>query len=117
MKLLKCNNTNRLDLHQVCEMIADGSSLAQMWAKFERSCNVIMIEPLVLKIKNGEMRPDVNRVTINGRKWIASLFHPNLLSEKLICNITHYEASIQDQHLAALKSIFEKRKRPFKEEE
>tara|TARA_B100001093_G_C26586948_1_gene909795 strand:- start:237 stop:392 length:156 start_codon:yes stop_codon:yes gene_type:complete len=35
----------------------------------------------------------------------------------LIGNITHYEASIQDQHLAALKSIFEKRKRPFKEEE
>ena len=140
----KLQRLDRLDLDEVCEMIADGCSLAQIGVKFDWSRNVIwkflhkneehrqaylavlkergfyhtnMIEPLVLKIKNGEMRPDVNRVTINSRKWIASLSHPNLLSEKLICNITHYEASIQDQHLAALKSIFEKRKRPFKEEE
>ena len=33
------------------------------------------------------MRPDVARVAIDGRKWIASRFHPNLLSEKLIGNI------------------------------
>ena len=85
----------RLDLDEVCEMIADGCSLAQIGTKFDRSRNVIwkflhkneehrqaylavlkergfyhtnMIEPLVLKIKNGEMRPDVNRVTINSRK-------------------------------------------------
>ena len=41
----------------------------------------------------------------------------HLLSEKLIGNITHHEANIQDQHLAALKSIVQKRKRQFKEEE
>ena len=76
-----------------------------------------MIERLVLKVENGEMRPDVARVAIDGRKWIASRFHPNLLSEKLIGNITHHEANIQDQHLAALKSIVEKRKRQIKEEE
>ena len=133
-----------LELDEVCEMIADGHSLAQIGAKFERSRNVIwkflhkneehrqaylaalqergfhhanMIERLVLKVENGEMRPDVARVAIDGRKWIASRFHPNLLSEKLIGNITHHEANIQDQHLAALKSIVEKRKRQFKEEE
>ena len=76
-----------------------------------------MIERLVLKVENGEMRPDVARVAIDGRKWIASRFHPNLLSEELIGNITHYEANIQDQHLVAFKSIVEKRKRQFKEEE
>ena len=63
------------------------------------------------------MRPDVARVAIDGRKCVASRFHPNLLSEKLIGNITHHQSSIQDQHLAVLKSIVEKRKRQFKEEE
>ena len=43
--------------------------------------------------------------------------HPNLLSEKLIDNITHHQSSIQDQHLAALKSIVEKRKRRIEKEE
>ena len=125
-------------------MVADSYSLAQIGAKFDRGHNVIwkflykneehqqaymaalqewgfyhanMIERLVLKVENGEMRPDVARVAIDGRKWIASRFHPNLLSEKLIGNITHHEASIQDQHLAALKSIVEKRKRQIKGEE
>ena len=92
-------------------MIADGCSLAQIGTKFDRSRNVIwkflhkneehrqaylaalqergfyhanMIERLVLKVENGEMRPEVARVAIDGRKWIASRFHPNLLSEKLI---------------------------------
>ena len=63
------------------------------------------------------MCPDVAWVAIDGRKWIASRFHPNLISEKLIGNITHHEANIQDQHLAVLKSVVEKRKRQFKEEE
>ena len=138
------NRITQLDLDEVCEMIADGCSLAQIGAKFERSRNVSwkvlhkneehrqaylaalqergfhhanMIERLVLKVENGEMRPEVARIAIDGRKWIASRFHPNLLSEKLIGNITHHEANIQDQHLAALKSIVEKRKRQFKEEE
>ena len=63
------------------------------------------------------MPPDVARVAIDGRKWIASRFHPNLLSEKLIGNITHHQSSIQDQHLAALKSIVEKRKHRIEKEE
>ena len=140
----KTKRLDPLDLDEVCEMIADGASLAQIGAKFDRSRNVIwkflhkneehrqaylaalqergfhhanMIERLVLKVENGEMRPEVARIAIDGRKWIASRFHPNLLSEKLIGNITHHEANIQDQHLAALKSIVEKRKRQFKEEE
>ena len=59
-----------------------------------------MIERLVLKVENGEMRPDAARVAIDGRKWIASRFHAsNLLSEKLIGNITHHQDSIQEQHL------------------
>ena len=143
MKKSIVHQLDRLNLDEVCEMIADGASLAQIGAKFERSRNVIwkflhkneehrqaylaalqergfhhanMIERLVLKVENGEMRPDVARVAIDGRKWIASRFHPNLLSEKLLGNITHHEANIQDQHLAALKSIVEKRKRQFEEE-
>ena len=140
----KLQRLDRLDLDEVCEMIADGCSLAQIGAKFERSRNVIwkflhkneehrqaylaalqergfhhanMIERLVLKVENREMPPDVARVAIDGRKWIASRFHPNLLSEKLIGNITHHQSNIQDQHLAALKSIVEKRKCQIKEEE
>ena len=133
-----------LDLDEVCEMIADGCSLAQIGAQFERSRNVIwkflhkneehrqaylaalqergfhhanMIERLVLKVENGEMRPDVARVAIDGRKWIASRFHPNLLSEKLISNVTHHQETIQEQHLQALKNILAKRKRRIEEEE
>ena len=144
MKVLKCDSTIRLDLDDICEMIADGCSLAQIGAKFDRSRNVIwkflhkneehrqaylaalqergfhhanMIERLVLKVENGEMRPDVARVAIDGRKWIASRFHPNLLSEKLIGNITHHQSSIQDQHLEALKNIVEKRKRQIEKDE
>ena len=125
-------------------MIADGCSLAQIGAQFQRSRNVIwkflhkneehrqaylaalqergfhhanMIERLVLKVENGEMPPDVARVAIDGRKWIASRFHPNLLSEKLIGNITHHQESIQEQHLQALKNIMAKRKRRIEEEE
>ena len=135
---------DRLDLDEVCEMIADGASLAQIGARFDRSRNVIwkflhkdeehrqaylaalqergfhhanMIERLVLKVENGEMPPDVARVAIDGRKWIASRFHPNLLSEKLIGNITHHQSSIQDQHLEALKNIVEKRKRQIEKDE
>ena len=90
-------------------MIADGCSLAQIGAQFERSRNVIwkflhkneehrqaylaalqergfhhanMIERLVLKVENGEMRPDVARFAIDERKWISSRFHQNLFPEK-----------------------------------
>ena len=142
MQVSKRYPVGLLDLNEVCEMIADGCSLAQIGAQFERSRNVIwkflhkneehrqaylaalrrlhhanMIERLVLKVENGEMPPDVARVAIDGRKWIASRFHPNLLSEKLIGNITHHQSSIQDQHLAALKSIVEKRKHRIEKEE
>ena len=37
----KIQRFNRLDLDEVCEMIADGASLAQIGAKFDRSPNVI----------------------------------------------------------------------------
>ena len=76
-----------------------------------------MIERLVLKVENGEMPPDVARVAIDWRKWIASCFHPNLLSEKLIGNITHHQETIQEQHLQALKNILAKRKRRIEKEE
>jgi len=144
MKVLKCDSKIRLDLDDICEMIADGASLAQIGVRFDRSRNVIwkflhkneehrqaylaalqergfhhanMIERLVLKVEIGEMPPDVARVAIDGRKWIASRFHPNLLSEKLIGNITHHQSSIQDQHLAALKNLVEKRKCQIEKEE
>ena len=140
----KIQRLDRLNLDEVCQMIADGSSLAQIGAQFERSRNVIwkflhkneehrqaylaalqergfhhanMIERLVLKVENGEMPPDVARVAIDGRKWIASRFHPNLLSEKLIGNITHHQDSNQEHHLQALKNIMAKRKRRIEKEE
>jgi len=143
MKVLKCDSKIRLDLDDICEMIADGASLAQIGVRFDRSRNVIwkflhkneehrqaylaalqergfhhanMIERLVLKVENGEMPPDVARVAIDGRKWIASRFHPNLLSEKLIGNITHHQESIQEQHLQALKNIMAKRKHRIEKE-
>ncbi len=59
---------------------------------------------------------DVARVAIDGRKWIASRFHPNLLSEKLIGDITHQLESLQEQHLQALKNILAKRKRRIEKE-
>ena len=37
----KVQGLNQLDLDEVCEMIADGCSLAQIGAQFERSRNVI----------------------------------------------------------------------------
>ena len=59
----------------------------------------------MLKVENGEMPPDVARVAIDGRKWIASRFHPNLLSEKLIGNITHQQESLQDFQRCCLLGI------------
>ena len=37
----KIQRLDRLDLDEVCEMIADGCSLAQIGAKFDRGHNVI----------------------------------------------------------------------------
>jgi len=37
----KIQRLNRLDLDEVCEMIADGASLAQIGVRFDRSRNVI----------------------------------------------------------------------------
>ena len=37
----KIQRFDRLDLDEVCEMIADGCSLAQIGSRFDRSCNVI----------------------------------------------------------------------------
>ena len=73
---------DRLNLDEVCEIIADGSSLAQIGAQWECYLEVPtqneghrkaylsalqergfhhanMMEPLVSKAENGEMRPDV----------------------------------------------------------
>ena len=41
MKKSIVQGLNRLDLNEVCEMIADGFSLAQIGTKFDRSRNVI----------------------------------------------------------------------------
>ena len=37
---------------------------------------------------------DVARVAIDGRKWIASRFHPTLSWEKLFGNITPQQSSL-----------------------
>ena len=127
---------DRLDLDEVCEMIADGCSLAQIGARFDRSRNVIwkflhkneehrqaylaalqergfhhanMIERLVLKVENGEMRPDVARVAIDGRKWIASRFHPVMFSDRVQQHLTVNKDNLQEEHLKALKARAQRR--------
>ena len=41
MAKISVQRCDRLDLDEVCEMIADGCSLAQIGARFDRSRNVI----------------------------------------------------------------------------
>ena len=100
MAVSKLYPAGNLNLDDVCEMIADGCSLAQIGAKFERSRNVIwkflhkneehrqaylaalqergfhhanMIERLVMKVENREIPPNVSPVATVRRKWVASL--------------------------------------------
>ena len=40
MKVVELDRVARLDLDEVCEMITDGSSLAQIGVKFDRSHRV-----------------------------------------------------------------------------
>ena len=48
---------DRLDLDEVCEMIADGCSLAQIGAKFDRSPNVIN---MVGRVEANSMRGKID---------------------------------------------------------
>ena len=68
-----------------------------------------MIERLVLKVENGEMRPEVARVVIDGRKWIASRFHPVMFSERVQQHLTVNKDNLQEEHLKALKARAQKR--------
>jgi len=70
-----------------------------------------MIARPVLKIENNEITSDFVRSAIDGREWINSRFHINLLSEKLIGNIIQQQSSLQEQHLQAFKNVLAKRKR------
>ena len=49
---------------------------------FEGFLDSLVIEILVLKVKNTEISPYFIMSAIDGLKWLASRFRPNLLSER-----------------------------------
>ena len=77
MGMTNLHRVTRLSLDEVCEMIADGCSLAQIGAKFERSRNVIW----KFLHKNEEHR----------QAYLAALqergFHHANMIERLVLNV------------------------------
>ena len=67
------------------------------------------IEQLIVRLENGELPSDVARVAIDGRKWIASRFHPVMFSERLQQYLTVNEDNFQEEHLRAVKARVQKR--------
>jgi len=63
-----------LDLDEVCEMIAEGCSLAQIGAKFERSRNVLW-----KFLQKNEEHPQAYLVALQGRGF----HHANMI-ERLV---------------------------------
>ncbi len=67
------------------------------------------IEQLIVRLENGELPSDVARVAIDGRKWIASRFHPVMFSERLQQHLTVNKDNFQEEHLRAVKARVQKR--------
>ena len=67
------------------------------------------IEQLIVRLENGELPSDVARVAIDGRKWIASRFHPVMFSERLQQHLTVNKDNFQEEHLKAVKARVQKR--------
>ena len=63
-----------------------------------------MIEPLVLRVKNGEMSPYVASVVIDRHKQISSRFHPNLSPENWALALFSRVRIILEESLEAISS-------------
>ena len=58
---------------------------------------------------SAKLPSDVARVAIDGRKWIASRFHPVMFSERLQQHLTVNKDNFQEKHLRAVKARVQKR--------
>ena len=67
------------------------------------------IEQWIVRLENGELPSDVARVAIDGRKGIASRFHPVMFSERLQQHRTVNKDNFQEEHLRAVKARVQKR--------
>ena len=78
----------------MCQFLIDGNSqyffnFATVWTT--------KIEQSILKLKNREF-------AIDGRTWIASLFHPVLFSEGVQQHLTVNKDNLQEEPLRAMKA-------------
>jgi len=58
---------------------------------------------------SAKLPSDVAGVAIDGRKWIASRFHPMMFSERVQQHLTVNNDNLQEEHLKVLKAMAQKR--------
>ena len=61
------------------------------------------VEELIEKFERGEIDPDVARVSIDARKWLAAKFYPKMFSDRYKLDVETWDLSLE--HLNALKSM------------
>ncbi len=68
------------------------------------------IEEIAEMVEDGRISPISAKVAIDARKWIASRFHPNQFSEKLMKENNLDKTDIAKLHLQELKKMMDKSK-------
>ena len=68
------------------------------------------IEEIAEMVEDGRISPISAKVAIDARKWIASRFHPNQFSEKLMKENNLDKTDIAKLHLQELKKLMNKPK-------
>ena len=68
------------------------------------------IEEIAEMVEDGRISPISAKVAIDARKWIASRFHPNQFSEKLMKENNLDKTDIARLHLQELKKMMDKSK-------
>ena len=68
------------------------------------------IEEIAEMVEDGRIIPISAKVAIDARKWIASRFHPNQFSEKLMKENNLDKTDIAKLHLQELKKMMDKSK-------
>ena len=68
------------------------------------------IEEIAEMVEDGRISPISAKVAIDARKWIASRFHPNQFSEKLMKENNLDKTDIAKLHLQELKKLMDKPK-------
>ena len=68
------------------------------------------IEEIAEMVEDGRISPISAKVAIDARKWIASRFHPNQFSEKLMKENNLDKTDIAKLHLQELKKMMNKSK-------